>query len=126
MKKSKDIEYLVQQALSPHVTAYCRPLPANYSLPNILVSQVGGASEVDWGDTPHLDMFAIVIDSRAEDEATALDTLNTAVALLRTSNVFRRVTLNTAGSWGADPVRPDLAMCSARLEVTVSLDEVEV
>ena len=124
MKKSKDIEYLIQQTLNPNVTTYCRPLPANYTLPNILVSQVGGVSEVDWSDTPYLDRFAIVIDARAEEEATALDTLNTAIALLRESNNFRRVLINTMGSWGIDPVRPDLAMCSARIEVSVSLDDI--
>ena len=29
----------------------------------------------------------------------------------------RHVTVNSSGSWGNDPVRPDLAMCSARLDV---------
>lgn len=123
--KSIDIEEEVRTALSPHQTAYCRPLPADYSLPNILVTQVGGTL------TDKIDTFEVVLDSRAETEADALDYLNTAVAvLIRTAKeqttALRHVVINTSGSWGADPVRPDLAMCSARLSVTAHQQLVEV
>jgi len=123
--KSIDIEEEVRTALSPYQTAYCRPLPADYSLPNILVTQVGGT------DTDRVDTFEVVLDSRAETEAEALSYLNVAKAILiqtakEQTTALRYVTVNTSGSWGADPVRPDLAMCSARISVTAHQQKVEV
>ena len=87
--KSIDIEEEIRTALSPYLTAYCRPLPAEYSLPNILITQVGGTQE------GHVDTFDVVIDSRAAVEAEALDANNTAIAVLiqtakEQTTVFRR------------------------------------
>ena len=123
--KSIDIEEEVRTALSPHQTAYCRPLPADYSLPNILVTQVGGT------DTDRVDTFEVVLDSRAETEAETLSYLNMAKAILiqtakEQTTALRHVVVNTSGSWGNDPVRPDLAMCSARLSVTAHQQIMEV
>ena len=123
--KSIDIEEEVRTALSPHQTAYCRPLPADYSLPNILVTQVGGT------DADRVDTFEVVLDSRAETEAEALSYLNMAKAILiqtakEQTTALRHVVVNSSGSWGADPVRPDLAMCSARISVTAHQQKVEV
>jgi len=114
--KSIDIEDEIRQALDPYLNVYCRPLPAEYALPHILITQVGGYS------SDKVDTFAVVLDSRAETEAAAIDYLNTAIGALRESarqqtTAVRHVTINTAGSWGNDPNRPDLSMCSARLEV---------
>ena len=125
INKSIDIEEEVRTALLPYQTAYCRPLPAEYSLPNILITQVGGTQ------TDKIDTFEVVLDSRAETEADALSYLNTAVAILiqtakEQTTALRHVTINTSGSWGADPVRPDLAMCSARIAVTAHRQIVEV
>lgn len=125
INRSIDIEEEVRTALLPYQTAYCRPLPAEYSLPNILITQVGGTQ----ADT--IDTFEVVLDSRAETEADALGYLNTAVAILiqtakEQTTALRHVTINTSGSWGADPVRPDLAMCSARIDVTAHRQIVEV
>ena len=123
--KSIDIEEEIRTALAPYRTAYCRPLPEDYDLPNILITQVGG--------TPanRIDTFEVVLDSRAETEAEALDYLNTALALLvktakEQTTALRHVVINTSGSWGVDPVRPDLAMCSARISVTAHQQKVEV
>ena len=123
--ESIDIEEEIRTALSPYQTAYCRPLPADYSLPNILITLVGGTL------TGKVDTFEVVIDSRAETEADALGYLNRAVAILiqtakEQTTALRYVTVNTSGSWGADPVRPDLAMCSARVSVTAHQKKVEV
>lgn len=123
IKRSIDIEDEVREALLPYLVTYCRPLPKEYALPCILVSQVGG-SEADLIDT-----FEVVLDSRAEDEATALRTLRNAVALLRAvaaeqTTALRHIVINSSGSWGRDPVRPELAMCSARLRITAHLEDV--
>lgn len=116
INKSVDIEDVIRAALTPYMTAYCRPLPADYSLPNILITQVGGT------DSQKIDTFAVVLDSRAESEADAIEYLNRAIGIVRQvakeqTTAMRYVTVNSSGSWGHDPVRPDLAMCSARIEV---------
>lgn len=122
---SVDAEDEVRKALEPYMTAYCRPLPAEYELPHILISQVGGT------DANKIDTFGVVLDSRAATEAEALGYLNKAVAILKEvarqqDTALRHVTVNSSGSWGQDPVRPDLAMCSARLEVVAHQKKMEV
>lgn len=116
INKSIDIEEEIRAALAPYMTAYVRPLPAEYDLPHILITQVGGTR------SQTIDTFAVVLDSRASSEMEALEYLNRAVAILEQSareqvGALRHATLNSSGSWGSDPVRPDLAMCSARIEV---------
>ncbi len=123
--KSIDIENEVRQALADHLNVYCRPLPADYALPNILITQVGGF------DRDEIDTFSVVIDSRAETEAAAIDYLNTAIGILKEqarqqTTAVRHVTVNSSGSWGEDPARPDLSMCSARLEVVAHQITTEV
>ena len=125
INKSIDIENEVRIALSPYITTYCRPLPAEYALPHILVTQVGGKI------ADKIDTFSVVLDSRAETEADALDILNTAVGIVtqvakEQTTALRHVTLNSSGSWGNDPVRPDLSMCSARLEIVAHQTTMEV
>lgn len=125
IKRSIDIEDTIREALAQHVTAYVRPLPAEYSLPHVQIQQVGGA------DVNTIDTFEVAIDARAETEAEALLTLRNAVGILRAvaqsqETPIAYVTVNSSGSWGVDPVRPDLAMCSARVRVVAHLEEVEV
>lgn len=122
---SIDIEEEIRTALCDYLTAYCRPLPAAYTLPHILITQVGGTT------TDTIDTFSVVLDSRAESEAEALSTLNTAVGILKQvakeqTTALRHVTVNTSGSWGNDPVRPDLSMCSARIDVVAHQTSEEV
>lgn len=125
INKSVDVEEEIRTALAPYLTSYCRPLPKDYALPNILITQVGGIT------SGTIDTFSVVLDSRASTEATALDTLNTAIGILKQvakeqTTAVRHVTVNTSGSWGNDPVRPDLAMCSARIEVVAHQTSEEV
>jgi hypothetical protein len=125
INKSIDIEDEVRTALAPYLTAYCRPLPAEYDLPNILITQVGGT------DVQTIDTFEVVLDARAKLEAEAFDCLRTAIAILKTTakeqtTALRYVTVNSSGSWGIDPVRPDLAMCSARLAIVAHQIPMEV
>lgn len=119
---SNDIEFEVQQALSEYFTIYCRPLPEDYSLPNLLVTQVGG------NDNNTIDFYEVVIDSRAETDGEANEYLRKAIGTLKAiakqqNTVIRLVRVNTSGSWGNDPVRPDLSMCSARLEIWAHLQK---
>ena len=125
IERSVDIEDEVRRALKDHLTIYCRPLPASYTLPNILVTQVGGS------DADKIDTFEVVLDSRGETEGSALLTLRNAVGLLRKvaadqTTAIRFVQVVSSGSWGRDPVRPDLAMCSARVRIVAHLENVEL
>lgn len=111
-----DIEEEIRSALADYFNVYVRPLPASYTLPNLLIQQVGGAEENT------ISTFEVTIDSRAEEEAEALEQLNKAIGTLEQiakeqTTAIRHVTINAYGSWGTDPIRPDLAMCSARLRV---------
>ena len=90
IKRSIDVEDAVRELLKDHMTAYCRPLPSDFAVPSVLVTQIGG------GDTDEIDTFEIMLDSRAETEAEA------------------------------DPVRPDLAMCSSHLVIVAHLEEVTI
>lgn len=125
INRSVDIEEEARIALSEHLTAYCRPLPADYELPNILITQVGGS------DLNTIDTFEVVLDARAETEQAASETLRTAIGVLKAAaaaqaTAIRHVSVNSNGSWGVDPVRPDLALCTARLSVVAHLETMEV
>lgn len=118
---SIDIEDEVRKALSPFFQIYCRPLPKNLNTPSITVTQVGGS------DTHKIDTFEVTLDSRAKIEGEALELLRKAIGTLRKvaeeqTTAIRYVSVNSSGSWGNDPTRPDLAMCSARLQIVAHLD----
>lgn len=126
IKRSVDIEDEVREALADYMTAYCRPLPESYTLPNILVTQVGG-TDAD----AQIDTFDITLDARAENSADANEALRNAIGILRVvagdqTTALRHVEVLSSGSWGNDPVRPDLAMYSARLRVVAHLEETTI
>lgn len=122
---SIDIEDEVRKALSPFFQIYCRPLPENLKTPSISVTQVGGS------DTHKIDTFEVTLDSRAEVEGEALELLRKAIGTLRKvaeeqTTAIRYVSVNSSGSWGNDPTRPDLAMCSARLQIVAHLEKATI
>lgn len=125
IKISIDIEDEIRRALADYMTAYCRPLPKDFSTPCILVSKVGGS------DTDTIDQYTVVIDARAKTPASADQTLRVAIGILKElaalqTTALRHITVNSSGSWGVDPVRPDLSMCSATLEVIAHQTTMEV
>ena len=125
INRSIDIEEEVRSALSTYVKAYCRPLPENFTVPSILVQKVGGT------DSKTIDSFEVVLDSRANNEADADELLRNAIGILKAvaanqTTRLRYVGVNSNGSWGVDPVRPELAMCSARLRVIAHEEQMEV
>jgi len=122
IRRSVDIEDEVRKALKDHMTAYCRPLPANFSTPCILITQVGGTDE-----SGQIDSFDVTLDARAKNAADANETLRNALGILRKAagdqtTAIRYVSVNSSGSWGSDPVRPDLTMYSARVRVVAHLE----
>ena len=76
---SIDIEEEVRSALSSFIVTYCRPLPKDFVKPCILVTKTGGTES----DT--IDRFRISLDSRADTEAEADETLRKAIGILRRS-----------------------------------------
>lgn len=122
IERSIDIEDVVRLALADHLTAYCRPLPKDYSLPCILVSKVGGS------DRDKIDTFEVTLDSRGRTEYDADLTLRNAIGILKAveGTAIRYVTVNSSGNWGSDPVRPDLAMCSARLRIVAHVERATI
>ena len=122
IKRSVDIEDEVRIALKDHLTAYCRPLPKDFSLPCILITQVGGTDQ-----DGQIDTFEVTLDARAYNAADANETLRNAIGVLRKAagdqtTAIRFVEVNSSGSWGSDPARPDLAMYSARIRVVAHLE----
>lgn len=125
IERSYDIEDEIRKVLSPYITCFCRPLPAKFPVPSVLVTQTGGA------DLNHVDTINVVLDSRAEHEAEALETLRNALGILRKAvkdqtSQLRHMEVISSGSWGADPVRPDLAMCSATITVVAHLENLTI
>ena len=120
-----DIENEARKALMDYMTVYCRPLPENYSLPCILVSATGGSSDNT------IDTFTLRLDSRAETAEDAYEYLTTALGLLEAqadaqTGALRHVITNSLASWGSDPVRPDLKLCTATVLVTAHRESFEI
>ena len=122
IERSIDIEDAVRLALADYLTAYCRPLPKDYQLPCILVSKVGGS------DRDKIDTFEVVLDARGRTEYEADLILRNAIGILKAvdNTAIRYVTVTSSGSWGSDPARPDLAMCSARLRIVAHIEHATI
>lgn len=123
--RSIDVEEEIRLALKDYIKTYVRPLPANFEVPSILVTVVGGTTENT------VDYFDVTLDSRASEDATALENLRNAAALVvkiahNQQTKLRFAEITNLGSWGKDPVRPELAMCTARLRVLAHIETVEV
>ena len=125
IERSIDVEEAIRASLTNYIQTYVRPLPKNFTVPSILVTAFGGS------ESNRIDTFDVTLDSRAEEEETALENLRNAVGIVKEiakgqQTALRYVSVNTLGSWGRDPVRPELAMCSARLRVIAHTEFVEV
>lgn len=123
IERSVDVEDSLREILRQITNAYCRPLPANASLPCVLVQSVGGSSDYNYLGRGKVDTFTVALDSRAKSEDEALETLRDCIGFLEVyisqhNTGIANIAVNSLYSWGNDPVRPDLAMCSATLLVT--------
>ena len=121
--KPVDIENEVRLALKDYFEAYCRPLPENYGLPNVLIEQTGGSTE------NKIDTFLVRLSVRAKTDAESNDVMRTVLGVLQTRSeeqfgALRHMSLNSQASWGTDPVRPDLKLCTALVLLTVHRETV--
>ena len=115
--KPIDVENSVRLALADYFNIHATPLPADYSLPCLSATASGGNSRST------IDTFMVILSARAETNAEALEYLTNALGVLEvqvSKQVYglMNVSLNNLYSWGNDPVRPDLKMCSATLLIT--------
>lgn len=115
--KPVDIEEEVRLALKDYFTTYVRPLPAGFTVPSLLITAAGGPS------TNTIDTFTLRLDARAETDAEAYELLTSALGVLEVRTgaqvgALRNVIINSLASWGNDPVRPDLKLCTATVLVT--------
>lgn len=112
-----DIEEEIRKALNGYFATYARPLPAQYTLPNLLIAATGGST------SNTVDTFTVTLQARATEDAEALETLRTALGVLEHQagaqvGALRNVVINSLATWGNDPVRPDLKLCTATVLVT--------
>lgn len=126
IRRSVDIENEIRKALKDYMTAYCRPLPANFSTPSVLITQIGGSDAEGQVDT-----FNVTIDARAKEAADANELIRNALGILRKvtaeqTTPLRHIVVNSSGNWGSDPVRPDLAMCTANISVVAHLETITI
>lgn len=120
-----DIEDEIRRALESYLTVYVRPLPANFSIPCILVTATGGQS------SNTIDTFQVTLDSRAKTDEEAFSLIRTAQGLLESQScsqfgALRNVTVNSLARWGSDPARPDLKLCTLTVLVTTHREEFEI
>lgn len=120
-----DIENEIREALKDYITAYVRPLPENFSVPSTLIVCAGGNS------SNTVDKFTVTLQTRAETDAEALELMNTTIGILESQTqsqvgALRYVELNSLASWGSDPVRPDLKLCTATVIVTAHREQITI
>ena len=123
--RSCDIENELRLALTGYMNVYVRPLPASYSLPNILITATGGNTEST------IDTFAVTIDARADTDSEAYEAIRNALGILEAqaqaqAGALRNIVINNLARWGNDPARPDLKLCTASLLVTAHRESFEI
>lgn len=123
--RSCDIEDEIRKVLKDYLTVYVRPLPEKFTVPSILVSAVGGSS------VNEIDTFRVVLDARAKEDSDAYSLARTAQGLLealgkRQFGLIRDVRTDSLASWGNDPVRPDLKLCTLTCIVTAHKEKITI
>ena len=128
ISRSIDVEETIRAILSEYLNAYCKPIPADFSTPCILITASSGSSESTNTGKGKVDSFTVVLDSRDELAETAMEYLRNALAVLEasTGTDIAHVATNSLYYWGSDPVRPDLSMYSATLRVTAHREELDI
>lgn len=125
INKTVDIEDEIRLALTDYFETYCRPLPEKYGLPNVVVEQTGGTT------SNTIDTFQIKLSVRAKTDAEAMETMSEVLGVLeyQTEHQFgalRHIAVNSLASWGSDPVRPDLKLCTLTAIVIAHRETYEI
>ena len=125
INKSIDIEDEVRKALTDYITVYVRPLPEKFTVPSVLIEQMGGTTENT------IDSFLVRLSARATTEAEALELANVAVGILERQcavqfGALRHMSQNSLASWGNDPIRPDLKLATATVQVIAHKESFDI
>lgn len=120
-----DIEEEIRLALIDYFEAYVRPLPEEYGLPNVLIEQTGGST------SNTIDTFQIKLSVRAKEDAEALETMRNVLGVLEYQiehqfGSLRHISVNSLASWGSDPARPDLKLCTMTAIVIAHREQYEI
>lgn len=123
--RSIDIEEEIRLALKDYLTVYVRPLPENFSTPSVLIELMGGTTDNT------IDTFLVRFSSRAKTDAEALDLLRTLLGILEHQakgqvGELRFSIEQNLISWGTDPVRQDLKLCTATVNVIAHKQKIEI
>ncbi len=121
-----DIEDECRLALKPYFpNVDAGDLPEHFDLPHLRVRQTGG------GTANSIDSFNVTIDSRALTDVEALDQMRKAQGVLEEQckmqfGALRYIIINRLASWGSDPVRPDLKLCTLTATITAHRESLEI
>lgn len=125
IKRSVDIEDQIRLALKDYFTVYVRPLPASFTVPCVLIEQTGGTTENT------IDRFSVKLSARATTDADAQELIRNVLGVLEEQTKsqvgdLRFITINSLASWGNDPVRPDLKLCTVTINVFAHKESFEI
>lgn len=123
--RSVDIEDEIRKALKDYFTVYVRPLPENFTTPSVLIELMGGTS------ANTIDTFTVRFSARAKEDAEAIDLIRTLLGVLKhqTTEQFGELRFSNEQnltSWGNDPIRPDLKLCTATIQVIAHKESFEI
>ena len=119
MIRSVDIEDQARAYLDSYYTAYCDPLPREYTLPFIRVTSAGGS------ERNTIDTFTVVLEGYAETDAEASEITRNAVGILREVTPWY-VRENTKATRFQDPIRPDLCRYRTTVLITAHQEYFEI
>lgn len=123
--RSIDVEEETRLALKDFFQVYVRPLPENFITPSVLIELMGGTSENT------IDTFLVRFSARASTDAEALDLLRTLLGVLKyqTENQVGKLRFSEEQSlisWGNDPIRQDLKLCTATVNVIAHKESFDI
>lgn len=123
--RSIDVEEETRLVLKDFFQVYVRPLPENFITPSVLIELMGGTSENT------IDTFLVRFSARASTDAEALDLLRTLLGVLKyqTENQVGKLRFSEEQSlisWGNDPIRQDLKLCTATVNVIAHKESFDI
>lgn len=121
-----DIEDECRLALNPYFpNVVAGDLPPTFNTPILRIRQTGG------GTANTIDKFNITLDARATTDVGAYDLIRKAQGVLEAQckaqfGALRHIDINSLASWGSDPVRPDLKLCTLTATITAHRESLEI
>lgn len=122
---SIDVEKETVALLKNHFNVCLRPLPEKYDTPITLVELMGGTTDNT------IDTFTLRLSTRAKTNGEAVTTLQKILGLLdyQTKNQIGKLRFSieqNLANWGNDPIRPDLCLCTATVQVIAHKESFEI